>query len=74
MTKQLTPAEQLKEIAHENLMSGGDKDMGWLIDRVYRLTQALEHLSKCPEPFCVDVRNGGEFIMLGRYCKEALEE
>jgi hypothetical protein len=38
----MKPSDRLKEIAHENLMSGGDKDMGWLITRVEKLTEVLE--------------------------------
>lgn len=37
-----TPQEKLKEIEHENIMSGGDRDLTWLITRVKTLENALE--------------------------------
>lgn len=36
------------------------------------MVTALRYLSTCPEPFVVATMNGGDFVMLGEYCKNAL--
>lgn len=51
---------RLEEIEHENLMSGGDRDITWLINLVKHLTKAIEHIHlksdvSWIQKFCLDI-------------------